>query len=186
MAKQLQIGVELVPGAKKAGVLVNPSSAASIVLRRGAQAAADPLKIFVEAEVRSPSEIDPSFETLAREAVQIVVVHTDPMFRPEARCLRRHQARTAAPLRHRSCDRTHENRRSPRPLLPQGPCRRRRERRPYRSWLQLAPHPRLAEGLVVPHPDSAHTSLHDPVSAQISLLTGDYRFLTQPGFHAAQ
>ena len=46
---------------------------------------------------------------------------------------------------------------SPRPLLPQGPCRRRRERRPYRIWLQLAPHPRLAEGLVVPHPDSAHT-----------------------------
>ena len=32
---------------------------------------------------------------------------------------------------------------------------------------------RLAEGLVVPHPDSAHTSLHDPVRAQISLLTDD-------------
>jgi hypothetical protein len=43
-----------------------------------------------------------------------------------------------------------------------------------RSRLQLAPHPRLAEGLVVPHPDSAHTSFHDPVSAQISLLTDDY------------
>jgi hypothetical protein len=25
----------------------------------------------------------------------------------------------------------------------------------------------------VPHPDSAHTSLHHPVSAQISLLTDD-------------
>jgi hypothetical protein len=25
----------------------------------------------------------------------------------------------------------------------------------------------------VPHPDSAHTSLHDPVSTQISLLTND-------------
>src|SRR5262249_46854067 len=92
----------------------------------------------------------------------------------EARRLRRHQARTAAPLRHRSCDRTHENRRPPRPLLPQGPCRRRREHRPYRSRLQPAPHPRLAEHLVVPHPDSAHTSLHDPLSAQISLLTDDY------------
>src|SRR5207249_4433124 len=34
--------------------------------------------------------------------------------------------------------------------------------------------PRLAEDLVVPHPDSAHTSLHHPVSAQISLLTDDY------------
>src|ERR1700758_5078272 len=92
---------------------------------------------------------------------------------PEARRLRRHQARTAAPLRHRSCDRTHENRRPSRPLLPQGPCRRRRECPPYRSRLQPAPHPRLAEDFVVPHPDSAHTSLHDPVSAQISLLTDD-------------
>src|SRR5262249_7650057 len=54
------------------------------------------------------------------------------------------------------------------------PCRRRREHRPYRSRLQPAPHPRLAEHLVVPHPDSAHTSLHDPLSAQISLLTDDY------------
>jgi hypothetical protein len=44
---------------------------------------------------------------------------------------------------------------------------------PYRSRLQPAPHPRLAEHLVVPHPDSAHTSLHDPLSAQISLLTDD-------------
>jgi len=42
------------------------------------------------------------------------------------------------------------------------------------TGLQPAPHPRLAEDLVVPHPDSAHTSLHDPVSAQISLLTDDY------------
>src|SRR5262249_9665002 len=80
----------------------------------------------------------------------------------EARRLRPHQARTAAPIRHRGCDRTHENRRPPRPLLPQGPCRRRRERRPHRSRLQPAPHPRLAEGLVVPYPDSAHTSFHDP------------------------
>jgi hypothetical protein len=29
--------------------------------------------------------------------------------------------RTAAPIRHRGCDRTHENRRPPRPLLSQGP-----------------------------------------------------------------
>src|SRR5262245_10309208 len=93
--------------------------------------------------------------------------------RPEARRLRRHQARTAAPIRHRGCDRTHENPRPPRPLLPQGPCRRRHERRPHRSQLQPAPHPRLAEDLVVPYPDSAHTSLHDPVSPQISLLTND-------------
>jgi len=84
--KQLELGVELVPGAKKAGILVNATSAAATVLRRGAQAAADLLKVaLVEAEARSASEIDTAFETLAREAVQIVVVHADPMFLNERR-----------------------------------------------------------------------------------------------------
>jgi hypothetical protein len=32
--KQLEIGVELVPGAKKAGMLVNPNSAASAAYKR--------------------------------------------------------------------------------------------------------------------------------------------------------
>ena len=46
---------------------------------------------------------------------------------------------------------------------------------PARASISLeAMHQALpAEGLVVPHPDSAHTSLHDPVSTQISLLTND-------------
>src|SRR5262245_4830142 len=111
----------------------------------------------------------------ATSAARLILRPCSPRLhlRPEARRLRPHQARTAAPIRHRGCDRTHENRRPPRPLLPQGPCRRRRERRPHRSRLQPAPHPRLAEGLVVPHTDSAHTSLHDPVTTQISLLTDD-------------
>src|SRR5262249_58163393 len=37
-----------------------------------------------------------------------------------------------------------------------------------------AAHAGLGESLVVPDPDSAHASLHDPLSAQISLLTDDY------------
>ena len=55
--KQLELGTELVPGAKRAGMVVNPASAASPVLRRGAKAAAEPLKLaLVEAEIRSPSD----------------------------------------------------------------------------------------------------------------------------------
>jgi putative tryptophan/tyrosine transport system substrate-binding protein len=84
MGKQLEIGVELVPGVKKAGLLVNPNSLASTVLRRGAQAAADSLKIgFVEVEVRSSDDIDTSFEALARATVQLVLVHPDPMLLAE-------------------------------------------------------------------------------------------------------
>jgi hypothetical protein len=96
-----------------------------------------------------------------------------PAIRPARSAASPDQAtRTAAPLRHRGCDRTPENRQSPRPLLSQGPFRRRRERRPYRSWLQPAPNPRLAEGLLVPHPDSAPTSLHDPGQCSNHLVYG--------------
>jgi putative ABC transport system substrate-binding protein len=86
MGKQVEIGAELVPGVKKAGMLVNPASAASTALRGGALAAAEALNIvLVEAEARSASEIDPSFERLAREAVQLVVIHPDPMLLNERR-----------------------------------------------------------------------------------------------------
>jgi putative ABC transport system substrate-binding protein len=86
MGKQLEIGVELVPGVKKAGLLLNPNAVASTVLRRGAKVAADTLKIgFVEAEVRSSNEIDTSFEALARATVQLVLVHPDPLLLSERR-----------------------------------------------------------------------------------------------------
>jgi ABC-type uncharacterized transport system substrate-binding protein len=97
--KQLELGAELVPGAKKAGMLLNPASAATVVLRRGAKAAADALKIaLVEPEVRSPSEIDPSLETLAREAVQVVVVALDPMFLNERRRIAAHAQTFKLPI----------------------------------------------------------------------------------------
>ena len=67
--------------------------------------------------------------------------------RTEARRLRRHQARATTPLRHRSRDRTHEDRRSSRPLLSQGPRRRCRQRHPHRRRSQLPPAPRLAESI---------------------------------------
>jgi ABC-type uncharacterized transport system substrate-binding protein len=97
--KQLELGAELVPGAKKAGMLLNPASAASTILRRGAKAAADALKIaLVEAEVRSQSEIDPSLEMLAREAIQIVVVPPDPMFLNERRRIAAHAQTFKLPI----------------------------------------------------------------------------------------
>ena len=64
----------------------------------------------------------------------------------EARRLRRHQTRTATSIRNRARDRPHEGRRSPRPLLPQRPRRRCRQRHPYRCRIQLPTNPRLAEG----------------------------------------
>ena len=64
----------------------------------------------------------------------------------KARCLRRHQTRTATSIRHRARDRPHESRRAPRPLLSQRPRRRCRRYHPHRCRLQLPTHPLLAEG----------------------------------------
>jgi len=93
--------------------------------------------------------------------------------RPEARRLRCHQARAAPPLRHRAHHRTPEGRRSPRPLLPQRPRRRCRQRRPLSRRPQLPPHPRLAARSLAPYPDRTHRGPQRPVSPQISFLTDD-------------
>src|SRR5262249_13232893 len=68
--------------------------------------------------------------------------------RPKARRVRRHQARAQTTIRHRTPHRPHEGRGSSRPLLPQGPCRRCRQRHPDRRRPQLPTHPRLAEEAV--------------------------------------
>ncbi len=70
----------------------------------------------------------------------------------EARCLRHHQTRAAPPIRRRTPHRPHEGRRPPRPLLPQGPCRRCCKRHPHRCRIQLPPHPRLAQDVFAPDP----------------------------------
>ena len=93
--------------------------------------------------------------------------------RPEARRVRRHQARAQAPLRHRSRDRSHESRRPSRLLLSQGRRRRRRQRHPHRGRLQLAPRPRLAEESFAPDPARATARALCPSHAQIGLLTTD-------------
>src|SRR3984957_20555914 len=93
--------------------------------------------------------------------------------RPEARRLRRYQARAAPPIRHRAHHRTPEGRRSPRTLLSQRPCRRRRQRHPLSYWPQLPPHSRLAQRTLVPIliPVMAHARLYSP--AQSGFLTND-------------
>jgi putative tryptophan/tyrosine transport system substrate-binding protein len=84
--KQLELGLELVPGAEKAGMLVNLTNPASGVLRRGAESAAAMKAIqLVPAEVRAAADIDAALKKLARERVGIVLVQADPMFIYERR-----------------------------------------------------------------------------------------------------
>ncbi len=66
-----------------------------------------------------------------------------------------------------------QSRRSPRPVLSQRPRRRRRQRYPLGSRVQLPPHPRMAEGSFAPNPEGIIALLHSPAVAQIGFLTVD-------------
>src|SRR3954466_13208810 len=94
--------------------------------------------------------------------------------RPKARRLRLHQARAAPPLRHRAHHRPHEDRRSPRSLLSQRPCRRRRQRHPLSRRPQLPPHPSLAQRTLVPVPGPTMPRAGRSSPAQFAFLTDDY------------
>jgi hypothetical protein len=82
-------------------------------------------------------------------------------------------ARAAPPLRHRAHHRTPEGRRSPRPLLPQRPRRRRRQRHPLSRGPQLPPYPRLAQRILVSVPVPAIARALLPSPAQFGFLTDD-------------
>jgi ABC transporter substrate binding protein len=97
LGKRLQIGAELLPMAKKAGMSINMNSIASTIQRRDAEKVASALSMeLVAAEVQATNEIEIALRRLVKEGVQVVVVHTDPMFYTE----RRRMAVLAETLKH--------------------------------------------------------------------------------------
>jgi putative ABC transport system substrate-binding protein len=82
--KQLELGFELMPGRKRAGLLVDVGSPVSAFVRQGAEIAARAMTV-ISIEVRASGDIDPAFQTLTRERVNLVVVPPDPMFLNERR-----------------------------------------------------------------------------------------------------
>jgi putative ABC transport system substrate-binding protein len=88
VGKQLELGFELMPGAKRAGMLVNVNFAGAAVYRQGVETAAQAMAAnVVPVEVRAPAEIDGAFQTLARAQVNIVIVPPDVMFLNERRSI---------------------------------------------------------------------------------------------------
>jgi putative ABC transport system substrate-binding protein len=84
--KQLELAFELMPGVKRAGMLVNASNVSNTVYRQGVESAAAAMAAnLISVEVRTPADIDSAFQTLARERVNIVIVLTDAMFMNERR-----------------------------------------------------------------------------------------------------
>jgi putative tryptophan/tyrosine transport system substrate-binding protein len=86
LGKQLELGIELVPGAKKVGAPINVTSVVSAIQQRDAERVAAALRVQLMAiEVRAKDEIEKALRTLANEGVQVAVVHADPMFSQERR-----------------------------------------------------------------------------------------------------
>jgi putative ABC transport system substrate-binding protein len=84
--KQLELGLEVVPGAKLVGMIVDAGFAPGALFRRGAEIAAQATGArFVSVDVRAPADLDAAFQTLTRERVSIAIVHPDPMFLNERR-----------------------------------------------------------------------------------------------------
>jgi ABC-type uncharacterized transport system substrate-binding protein len=84
VGKQLELGFELVPGAKRAGMLVNVNNVT--IVRQGAETAAQAMAAnLIPVEIRTPADIDSAFQTLARERVRVVIALADPMFLYERR-----------------------------------------------------------------------------------------------------
>src|SRR5262244_1320126 len=93
--------------------------------------------------------------------------------RPKARRVRRHQARAQTTIRHRTPHRPHEGRGPSRPLLPQGPCRRCRQRHPDCRRPQLPTHPRLAEEALAFNLPRSVDHPNRPTNLQSRLLTAN-------------
>jgi putative ABC transport system substrate-binding protein len=78
--KQVELALQLMPGAAKIGFLVNVASGI-IIDRQELESACQTLGITsVPAEVRTPNDLDAAFRALANDGVQAVIVLVDGMF----------------------------------------------------------------------------------------------------------
>ena len=79
-SKQLALAVEMAPGARKIGLLVNPDNPGNEAQRSNVEAGAATLGIeLVAFQTRVPDDLHSAFENLAREKVAMVLTLADVM-----------------------------------------------------------------------------------------------------------
>jgi putative ABC transport system substrate-binding protein len=79
--KQLEIALELVPAATKAGIMINPTNPIRFIHTSELEAAASKLGVsLVRADVRSAGNVEAAFQDFVREGAKIVVVGGDATF----------------------------------------------------------------------------------------------------------
>jgi putative ABC transport system substrate-binding protein len=87
-AKQLELARDLIPGAARIGLLVNPANVSNLSQRQETETAAAAMAVkLVPVETRTPEDLDPVFPALARERVDVVIVLRDPMFFSQRRTI---------------------------------------------------------------------------------------------------
>jgi ABC-type uncharacterized transport system substrate-binding protein len=86
IGKQLELGLELVPGAKLVGMLLHVDFPPAAFLRRGAEIAAQARTTkLLSVEVHAAADFDAAFQNLTRERVNLMIVHPSPLFVTERR-----------------------------------------------------------------------------------------------------
>jgi putative tryptophan/tyrosine transport system substrate-binding protein len=84
LGKQLELLLELIPGAARIGMLVNASNPGNMFHLRTAKAAATALRVtLVPVEVRLPADIDAAFQTLAQERAELLLIIPEALFLSE-------------------------------------------------------------------------------------------------------
>ena len=79
--KQLALAVEVIPGAKKIGLLVHSDNPMQPALQRSLDASVNALGVQLTVlEVASPDDLHAAFQRLARERVKVVMLLPDFMF----------------------------------------------------------------------------------------------------------
>jgi putative ABC transport system substrate-binding protein len=87
-AKQLELARDLIPGATRIGLLVNPTNVSDLNQRGEMETAAAAMAVtLIPVETRTPEDLDPVFPALARERVDVVIVLRDPLFFTRRRTL---------------------------------------------------------------------------------------------------
>jgi ABC-type uncharacterized transport system substrate-binding protein len=80
VGKQLELALQLIPGARRIGFLVNVAGPV-VIDREELENANRNLGVELKTiEVRAPDDLDTAFPALANSGVQAIVVQTDPMF----------------------------------------------------------------------------------------------------------
>ena len=85
-AQQIELALEILPRAKKIGMVVNAGNQSSTVHWRNLEAAAGARALkLVKGEAYGPADLDAAFQTLAGEHVELVVFPPDGLFVSERR-----------------------------------------------------------------------------------------------------